>query len=1193
MIRCLTPEQLGRLLAGQMELSEEEIWEHHLQECAPCGMMFEEYTATPHAEAWRRAALELPELPDADREILENLKSAAVEAGVPGRAGQAIDYDNWFRGDSVKGEPPIESRGPGIQVPPVHARLPNVPGFEIHGELGRGGMGVVYRARQIAHNRPVALKMILAGHQASPEDLGRFHDEAEAISRLRHPHIVQIFEVGQFDHRLYFVLEYVEGGTLADKINGKPLPPRSTAQLVESLARAMHYAHLRGIIHRDLKPANVLLHGRKAFIDIPEDADRLPEDWDFRRYMPKITDFGLAKLLDRSTQNGRTASGDVVGTPNYMAPEQAQGKPNTIGPTTDVYSLGAVLYEMLTGQPPFQGATPMDTLLLVHTEEPTPPRKLVRDIPVNLETICLKCLRKSPSQRYATAEALAEDLRLFLEGLPIQTRGLHPIWRDLRRSRDRLAHWVLPALVFALSVIAGGALFALWARNDADRRLAGRLDSAARLANAQLRLRLAQNHCEQGDLARGLSEMVNLLEQSEADPACQPLRDVLNWNLAAWSRRMPTLLWLAEPPARSPAFVERAKGFELVAVDAGGKTFGVSSAGRSRIDCTAAGSIQFLSVAGHTLAASSHRGVRWWDLAANREIASRDLEPGMRCSGINLSPDGMSLLVRAQSSPLRLLTRRPGDEAVEVQSIADSDGVTAAAWRPGGDRILLGHEDGSLTIASVTPWKAQPVRKFAARVTSVAWLTAEIAVAGCADGQIRFWNTANLESSSIRAHSAGPVAIAVATNGVLLSGGSDRQAKLWNANTGELIASLPHPTEIRQVAFDKDGRTLMTSDAQDVVRVWRMPEAAFSSGLDFNGAMEGSPAVSANGNLIVARMADHSIVARRRNGEHWSESRTVAPVNSVYTLAAPDPEGKFSVTARTEGAKSLVEFFGIERPPLQHDSAVTVAVFPRNEQKLFTGTAGGAVIAWSLANGHGEKLFTAPGPVRLAAISPDQRAILVGAGTGDGGEARVWSLEKPDQPLGPPLRHADAVIDVDWEADGKTVRTRDRQQVVRRWDFETGRQLEPLEISAVAIDAATARCLSRGPNGSLQLIGQSQKNVILVAPADWKCASFSADGRWILTGWSDGVRLWDAATGRPIGPVEPLTNLSGVEFVQARNAILAWSATEIKWLPLPNPAVKSAADWRRDLWRRSGMDWPTESTPRFLDAAEWRRAAAR
>src|SRR5262249_21164159 len=159
-------------------------------------------------------------------------------------------------------------------------------GFEILGELGRGGMGVVYRARQTAYDRPVALKMILAGRQASPEDLGRFHDEAEAISRLRHPHIVQIFEVGQYDGRLFFVLEFVEGGTLADKIDGKPLPARSSAQLVESLARAMHYAHMRGIVHRDLKPANVLLHGRKAFLDIPEDAGQLSEDWDFRRYVP-------------------------------------------------------------------------------------------------------------------------------------------------------------------------------------------------------------------------------------------------------------------------------------------------------------------------------------------------------------------------------------------------------------------------------------------------------------------------------------------------------------------------------------------------------------------------------------------------------------------------------------------------------------------------------------------------------------------------------------------------------------------------------------------------------------------------------------------------------------------------------------------------------------------------------------------
>jgi hypothetical protein len=233
-------------------------------------------------------------------------------------------------------------------------------------------------------------------------------------------------------------------------------------------------------------------------------------------------------------------------------------------------------------------------------------------------------------------------------------------------------------------------------------------------------------------------------------------------------------------------------------------------------------------------------------------------------------------------------------------------------------------------------------------------------------------------------------------------------------------------------------------------------------------------------------------------------------------------------------------------------------------------------------------------------MSPDQRAVVVGADAKVGGEARAWSWEKPGEPLGPPLHHPDAVVEVSFEADGKTVRTRDARHVVRRWDFVTGRQLEPpvpipADTRLVAINAAGTQCLAHGPSGSLQLIGQDGKFVVLAAAsaAEWKCASFSGDGRWILSGWSDGVRLWDASTGRAIGPPVKLMNLNGVEFVPNRNAIVAWSATEVKWLPLQFSVFRNVADWRPFLRGRTGVDWPVDGVPRFLDAAEWRRAAAR
>jgi tetratricopeptide (TPR) repeat protein len=301
-----------------------------------------------------------------------------------------------------------------------------VPGYEVLGELGRGGMGVVYKARQLGLNRLVALKMILSGVHAGQQELARFQVEAEAVARLQHPHIVQIHEVGEVDGRPYFSLEYVEGGSLARRLNGTPWAAAPAAGLVETLARAMDYAHQRGIVHRDLKPANVLL---------AEDGT------------PKVADFGLAK--HRESQVGLTATGAIVGTPSYMAPEQAGGN-KEVGPPVDVYALGAVLYELLTGRPPFRAATPLDTIHQVLQEEPVPPSRLQPRVPPDLETICLKCLEKLPAKRYASAGELADELARYLRAEPIHAR---PVGRVERLARWCRRHPSTAALLGALATV--------------------------------------------------------------------------------------------------------------------------------------------------------------------------------------------------------------------------------------------------------------------------------------------------------------------------------------------------------------------------------------------------------------------------------------------------------------------------------------------------------------------------------------------------------------------------------------------------------------------------------------------------------------------------------------------------------------------------------------------------------------------
>ena len=278
--------------------------------------------------------------------------------------------------------------------------VPAISGYEILGELGRGGMGVVYRARQVRLNRPCALKMILGGAHASPEAATRFLAEAEAVARLQHPNIVQIHHIGEADGLPYFELEYLDGGSLDRRLDGTPWPARRAAELIESVARGVAEAHRQGIVHRDLKPANILLAADGT---------------------PKITDFGLAKSL--AADSGLTRTDSIMGSPGYMAPEQAEGKTKQVGPPADVYALGAILYELLTGGPPFRGTTALEILDQVKNAEPVPPSRLVPGLPSDVETIALKCLQKEPGKRYESAAALAEDLKRFVEGRPIEASG--------------------------------------------------------------------------------------------------------------------------------------------------------------------------------------------------------------------------------------------------------------------------------------------------------------------------------------------------------------------------------------------------------------------------------------------------------------------------------------------------------------------------------------------------------------------------------------------------------------------------------------------------------------------------------------------------------------------------------------------------------------------------------------------------
>jgi serine/threonine-protein kinase len=338
-----------------------------------------------------------------------------------------------------------EARQPG------EPSCPAIAGYEILEELGRGGMGVVYKAWQVRGKRLVALKMILAGEHAGPEAVARFRTEAEAAARLVHPHIVQVHEIGEQGGLPFFSLEFVDGGSLAAKLDGTPLPTRKAAELVLLLARAVEEAHRRGVIHRDLKPANILLT-----------ADG----------QPKITDFGLAKLLVGGVE--QTRSGAILGTPSYMAPEQAEGNRIAVGPATDIYALGAILYECLTGRPPFKAESPVDTVVQVVSQEPVPPHHLQPKTPKDLETICLKCLHKQPNKRYATAADLADDLQRFLSDQPIRARPVSQAEKAFRWCRRNPLPAGLAAALGLVLLLGFVLVTHLWLRAIAHAAVAAR-----------------------------------------------------------------------------------------------------------------------------------------------------------------------------------------------------------------------------------------------------------------------------------------------------------------------------------------------------------------------------------------------------------------------------------------------------------------------------------------------------------------------------------------------------------------------------------------------------------------------------------------------------------------------------------------------------------------------------------------------
>jgi WD40 repeat protein len=938
----------------------------------------------------------------------------------------------------------------------VPAEELNVPGYRILAEIGRGGMGVVYQAVQLALNRPVALKMILAGAHAGPQEMARFSREAEAVARLQHPNIVQIYDVGEHDGRPFFALEYVDGDTLAGHLNGQPLPPAEAATLVEKLARAVEYAHCHGIIHRDLKPANVLLARGEE-----QAAGRLAD------FEPKIADFGLAKKLDED--QGLSQSGSILGTPSYMAPEQAGGKKGTVGTAADIYALGAILYELLTGRPPFVADTPLDTVLKLVSQEPAAPRTLVRKCPRDLETVCLKCLEKDPRKRYASARELADDLGRFLHGEPVQARRAS--------AGERAGRWVYrrPLTVSCLLLVLTGLAWA------------GAL-------YGPLLYRLAANR---GQL------VIESPEPGVVSVLLLPTDGSPGQTIDVRGREVVTLpagnyaLELTDGPAGPPD-----RGLEL-----SDERIALGRADRKVVAVRPLPEGKLLELEGHTgsvhgLAVSPDgrlalscsgfpKGdgtVRLWDLRTGKEVR-RFEGHNEQVLCVSFSPDGKRALSGGTSTLARMWDVATGEEIRSFRGHTSE--LSTAVFSPDMRRVLTASHDSTLRL-----WDAESgemlmmIDDHTGMLTWAAFLPdGKRAISSSGDNSLRLWDLeTGRELRRFSCPNHGPDCAVVSPAGRLVaSAGYDKSIRLWDVESGRLVRRLMgHTNWTSTLSFSPDGRLLVSGSMDRTVRVWDV--ASGQEVACFTGHADGIRAVAflpdgrrvlsgGGGNFEQGKWACGSDFALHL----WGLPRTLPAVepSSVAAVevarfqghtrgviqAAVSPDGKRLVSSSQDGT---IRLWDLETQQelgqlVGHTAEANALAWSADGQRILTGSDDGTVRLWDAATGrelcrcHGHR-----GRVWSVALSADGRRALSG---GEDHSVRVWDVDSGL--LSSVLTHKAGVRRVALSPDGHTALScSSDENPVRVWDLRdvpNGLQGWDEHQGRSPAGEFVARCLGAGP----------------------------------------------------------------------------------------------------------------------------------
>ena len=929
---------------------------------------------------------------------------------------------------------------PGTNPPPPHPAGNLVPSrYVIECELGRGGMGIVYRARDTQLNRTVALKLILAGSLADKQTLDRFQAEALAVAALSHPNVVQIHDTGEHGGNPFLVLEHVDGGTLASRIPKGGLDPTEAATILESLAMAVDSAHRAGIIHRDLKPANILFTTKGA---------------------PKISDFGLVKRLD--SDSSRTRIGDFIGTPAYMSPEQAAGNARLVGPEADVYSLGAILFECLVGRPPFVGSSVPDVLRQVREDDPVPPRRIRPRVPADLESVCMKCLEKDPAHRYGGGDSLARDLRNFLSGKP--TERPTSAWRKLEAE--------------------------LYAKNIA---LAERECAAGRpqYATPYLDACPAEWRGWEWRCLRGLlGQPLKLREHSDVVYGVTFSRD--GRQIASVSDDHTLRIWDAETgrlvsvindivdQLYTPRFTP--DGTRVITASQSGfvQIWDLANGVPSNLEGHSDVVVGIdLSPDGRWIAsASDDTTVRIWDLES--QIAVRVLHGHSdMVNAVAFSPDASMLASAGYDQTVRVWETRSGRELHRL----DRHGgfVWTVAFSPDGKMLASAGGEGIIRIwNSLTGEEIHELAGHSGVIWSLAFTPdgTRLASAGW-DKTVRLWDPrTGQEMVRFQSHQDAVNSIAFSPDGTILASASDdRTIALWVAKTEENPAT-PGAISLREgtgstlgLSFSPDGLFLAAAGEDHIGRIWDVQNATLALRLNGHLALVGGVAHGPDGRLVATAGADKTVrLWSTQTGEELRVLRGHS--DRIYGIAF-SPDGRRLATG---GWDRTIRIWDVEtgettRMMKGHSNWIWSVAYSPDGRRLASSGADRTVRVWHM-NDDTDTLVLRGHELKVlgVAFSPDGETV---ASAGGDGIIKIWDISRGVERRSL-AGHGDRVTGVVFHPGGRHLATSSEDQTVRVWDSVTGECVRIFSghartVATVAFNPRGDQLASAGADGSVRI----------------------------------------------------------------------------------------------------------------------------